>query len=219
MAWGRPVALLVLAGVLAGCGATNDSSGSGTPEIGTSTPGGQGSGPGSGNTGGNTGGGGGQGGGSLAWVPFGPKDPQFPTPSWPAYNALAAGKCPELQDYLSHDTGGLQGTGIATAMLAVCRAAVDGDTAQWPAVEQNVGADPAPLGNDCLAALVTDLLARAVAWHQAHPAGKVTVQYRRTTGQTQCGQAEAPSTEPTDEGSPGSSSSPESVPGPSESPG
>ncbi|MGZ0152197.1 hypothetical protein ACXJJ3_34425 [Kribbella sp. WER1] len=121
MGWRRTVALLVLSGVLAGCGANDNSSGSsggsGTSQVGTSTPGGQGT--------SGQGGSGQGGGGSLAWVPFGPKDPQFPTPSWPAYNALAAGKCSNLQDYLSHDTGGLQGTGIATAMLAVCQAAVE----------------------------------------------------------------------------------------------
>ncbi|MGZ0152196.1 hypothetical protein ACXJJ3_34420 [Kribbella sp. WER1] len=66
---------------------------------------------------------------------------------------------------------------------------------------------------------MTDLLSRAVDWHQAHPGEKVTVQFERVAGQTQCGQAESPGAEPTDEESPSPSSSPESVPSPSESPG
>ncbi|MFD7160904.1 hypothetical protein ACFV9C_40400 [Kribbella sp. NPDC059898] len=199
MVWRRAVALLFLYGVLAGCNSGTSSGGSSTPDTETS---------------------GKSDGGALSWVPFGPKDPKFPTPYWPAYNALADGKCSELQAYLRDDTGGLKGTDIATAMLALCRAAVNGQSNQWPLVEKYAGADPGPLGNDCLASLVTDLLARSVTWHQAHPGAKPEVKFQRVTsgsGQTECGRTEGqptdgssptaePTSESTEQGSPTESS-------------
>ncbi|MGW6199122.1 hypothetical protein ACWF0M_23450 [Kribbella sp. NPDC055110] len=127
-----------------------------------------------------------RGSGWLSWVPFGPRDGESPTPTWAAYTPFADGKCARLQSNLRTDTAGLKGTGIATAMLALCRAAVDGRADQWVLVEKYATADPAPLGDDCVAALVTEVLARAVVWHKAHPGQKPEVKFNRVEGNTEC---------------------------------
>jgi hypothetical protein len=84
------------------------------------------------------------------------------------------------------------------AMAAVCQAAVEGRQDQWSvAADLAKGADPSTLANDCLAALVTDLLQRALAWHERHPGARPTVRFQRLTGQTDCGRQD--STNSTDE--------------------
>jgi hypothetical protein len=154
--------------------------------------------------GGGQGGGGSQGGGGgqgeeLAWVPFGPSDPTFPTPSWPVYRAFANGDCSALQDYLSSPEGESV-DGFGQAMLAVCQAAVEGRQDRWEAAKAAVGSDPSTLANDCLAAVVKDLLDRALAWHERNPGAKPTVRFQRLSGQTDCGSQD--SSESTEETTP-----------------
>ena len=223
---GPVVVLVLVAGLLAAaCGGSggssgDDASGSGgsAAVTGDSTQqggagggggsGGGGGGQGGGSQGGGQGGGGSQGGGSqggagggqgeeLAWVPFGPSDPTFPTPSWPVYRAFANGDCSALQDYLSSPEGESV-DGFGQAMLAVCQAAVEGRQDRWEAAKAAAGADPSTLANDCLATVVKDLLDRALAWHERNPGAKPTVRFQRLTGQTDCGsQDSSESTEET----------------------
>jgi hypothetical protein len=219
---GPVVVLVLVAGLLAAaCGGSggsgDDASGSGgsAAVTGDSTQqggagGGGGSEGGGGGQGGGSQGGGGQGGGGsqgggggqgeeLAWVPFGPSDPTFPTPSWPVYRAFANGDCSALQDYLSSPEGESV-DGFGQAMLAVCQAAVEGRQDRWEAAKAAVGSDPSTLANDCLAAVVKDLLDRALAWHERNPGAKPTVRFQRLSGQTDCGSQD--SSESTEETTP-----------------
>ena len=215
---GPVVALVLVVGLLAAaCGGSggssgDDASGSGGSAAVTGDSTQQG---GAGEGGGSQGGGGGQGGGSqgggsqggggggqgeeLAWVPFGPSDPTFPTPSWPIYRAFANGDCSALQDYLNSPDGESV-DGIGQTMVAVCQAAVEGRQDRWEAAKAGAGADPSKLANDCLAAVVKDLLDRALAWHERHPGAKPTVRFQRLTGQTECGRQD--SSESTEETTP-----------------
>jgi hypothetical protein len=63
------------------------------------------------------------------------------------------------------------------------------------------GADASKLGNDCVAAVVKDLLDRALAWHERHPGAKPTVRFQRLSGQTECGRQDSQTTEETTPGS------------------
>lgn len=119
----------------------------------------------------------------LSWVPFGPTDPDVPTPSWPAYNAFASGDCAAVERVTAE-----QGLGeFGAAMVAVCRAAVEGQQDQWEEVAAFAGADPSVLANDCLAPLVSDLLQRALDWHARHPGQTPDVELVQVAGQTECG--------------------------------
>jgi hypothetical protein len=198
---GPMVALVLVAGLLAAaCGGSGgspggDASGSGgsAAVTGDSTQQGGASG------GGSQGGGGGGQGEELAWVPFGPSDPTFPTPSWPIYRAFANGDCSALQDYLNSPEG-QSVEGFGQAMVAVCQAAVEGRQDRWGAAKDAAGSDPSKLANDCLAAVVKDLLDRALAWHERHPGAKPTVRFQRLTDQTECGRQD--SSESTEETTP-----------------
>jgi len=132
-------------------------------------------------------------------VPFGPSDPTFPTPSWPIYRAFANGDCSALQDYLNSPDGESV-DGFGQAMVAVCQAAVEGRQDRWEAAKAAAGADPSKLANDCLAAVVKDLLDRALAWHERYPGAKPTVRFQQLTGQTDCGRQD--SSESTEETTP-----------------
>jgi hypothetical protein len=85
-------------------------------------------------------------------------------------------------------------------MVAVCQAAVEGRQDRWEAAKAAAGADPSKLANDCLAAVVKDLLDRALAWHERYPGAKPTVRFQRLTGQTDCGRQD--SSESTEETTP-----------------
>ncbi|MEU4606966.1 hypothetical protein AB0F43_28625 [Kribbella sp. NPDC023972] len=178
---------VVVLGVLAGCGQDT------LPEGGSP--------PGSGSNGGGKGDGGGKddGGGWLSWVPFGPKDPTFPTPTWPAYNYLAKGKCSDLRSYLRDDPGDGGKSEFGQAMVALCRAAVDGKAKDWAILEAKANADPGALGHDCLTPLVKGLMNRALAWHEAHPGQKPKVKFQRLKGETKCGAKDNENREPTEE--------------------
>jgi hypothetical protein len=119
-------------------------------------------------------------------VPFGPSDPTIPTPSWPAYRAFADGDCGALQAYLGTSDGASLGD-FGKAMVAVCEAAVHGRQDQWEVAAALAAADPASLANDCLAAVVRDLLDRALAWHRRHPGRTPAVRFQRLNGETACG--------------------------------
>lgn len=120
---------------------------------------------------------------SLAWVPFGPADPTSPTPSWPVYRRLAQGDCSGLAAYLAEEGGSVGSFG--TALVAVCRAAVDGQQGQWEVARTFKDADTSGLANDCLAAVLKDLLDRAVAWHDRNP-GRADVAFSQVAGTTAC---------------------------------
>jgi hypothetical protein len=193
---GPAVAVILLLALVAGCG------GSGSPSTGPSgggdSQGGGGgdTGGGGGDTGGGGGGGGNQGGGGgggaeeLAWVPFGPSDPTIPTPSWPVYRALADGKCGALEDKLGTSDASNLGD-LGRAMLAVCRAAVEGRQDQWAVAEAaRPNADLSSLADECLAPIVKDLLDRALDWHRRHPGASPRVRFQRLAGETDCGRLE-----------------------------
>ncbi|MPZ74713.1 MAG: hypothetical protein GEU74_16120 [Nitriliruptorales bacterium] len=133
---------------------------------------------------------------SLSWVPFGPSDPDIPTPSWPAYNAFASGDCAALESYTAEQDVGAFGR----AMVAVCAAAVDGQQEQWDEVAALAGADPSTLANDCLAEQVSALIDRALDWHERNPDQSPDVQFVRVAGQTNCG-AQSAGANGTDSGS------------------
>lgn len=120
----------------------------------------------------------------LAWVPFGPADPTNPTPSWPVYRHLAQGECSALESYLAGEGSGVGEFG--TALVAVCRAAVDGHQDQWAVARSLKDADPSTLGNDCLAGVMTSLLDRAVEWHERNPGRRPDVAFSRVAGTTTC---------------------------------
>ena len=124
---------------------------------------------------------------SLTWVPFGPNDPDIPTPSWPAYNPFADGNCPALEEYTSEQDLG----DFGRAMVALCFAAVEGQQDRWDELAQVADGDPSTLANDCLAPLVSDLIWRALAWHQQNPGENPEVQFNRVEGQTNCGERSA----------------------------
>jgi hypothetical protein len=134
------------------------------------------------NQAGDNGGGGGTDKG-VAWVPFGPQDPSFPTPTWPVYNAFASGDCSKLADALpSNDVGD-----YGQLMLAVCQAAIDGQSEKWDTAESLAGADAGGLGNDCVAPLVQGAVERALTWHREHPDLAPQVQLQQAGDQTECG--------------------------------
>jgi hypothetical protein len=200
----QTIAVGLLLGLVVSCGGSTSTSspsaaGDGstassvTTDASDSGSGGNGSGDGSGNGGDNGGGGGNSGGGGssdrgVAWAPFGPQDPTYPTPTWPVYNAFASGNCSKLAGALpSNDVGD-----YGKLMLAVCQAAVEGQTDKWATAESLAGADSSALGNDCVAPLVQEAVERALTWHQDHPDLSPKVQLQQTGTQTACG-AEAAS--------------------------
>ena len=172
-----------------GSSVTSQGSDDGSGNNGSDNGGGNGSGNGGDNGGGgdNSGGGGGSSDRGVAWAPFGPQDPTYPTPTWPVYNAFASGDCSKLASELPTNDVGDYGA----LMLAVCQAAVEGQTDKWSTAESLAGADPSALGNDCVAPLVQGAVERALTWHQDHPDVSPTVQMQRSGDQTTCGAAAA----------------------------
>ena len=166
--------LLTAALALNGCGAATENSStvttSGTviettgtsPSPSASSPGPSGSGSGSGSAGSpDTG---------LAWVPFGPDDPKFPTPGWDVYYYFLAHDCGSLQS--SVQTPGDGFGNLYKAAVAVCRAAVDGEQSQWSVASEafadrgdGVLIGPASCVDDTIASMVSTLL----DWHETHP--------------------------------------------------
>lgn len=120
----------------------------------------------------------------LAWVPFGPADPTNPTPSWPVYRHLAQGDCSALESYLAGEGSSVGQFG--TALVAVCRAAVDGEQDQWAVARSLKDADPSTLGNECLAGVMKSLLDRAVEWHERNPGRRPDVALSHVAGTTSC---------------------------------
>jgi hypothetical protein len=103
----------------------------------------------------------------LAWVPFGPDDPDFPTPGWDVYYYFLAHDCDKLSNDVQNKTGRLYQSAVA-----VCYAAVDGQQSQWDvatnAFKARTAADaigPAQCVDDTIAGMVATLL----AWHDSHP--------------------------------------------------
>jgi hypothetical protein len=145
--------------------------------------------------------------GGIAWVPFGPDDPEDPTPTWPLYRAFAEGRCSGVQEAVDEAVSNVGEFEYGKAMVAVCRAAVEGSEGQWAIAQDILSTDPEPWGHPCLGPLVADVMERALAWHKQHPGQKPTVHFKRVDGQTECGKKatppepeETPSEEPTTEG-------------------
>jgi hypothetical protein len=131
----------------------------------------------------NGGGGGGTSEKGVAWVPFGPQDPSIPTPTWPVYNAFASGDCSALESALSSNDAGDYGQ----LMLAVCQAAIDGQSDKWATAESLSGANAGDLANTCVAPLVQGAVDRALTWHRDHPDDAPQVELSQADGQTECG--------------------------------
>lgn len=150
----------------------------------------------------------------IAWAPFGPDDPEFPDPGiWPMYRLFAEGKCSALRDYVEGIESNGGESAYDRAVVAVCRAAVDGSEEQWATAEELLGTDPAPWGHDCLGPLVTGVMERAIAWHKEHPGQKPTVQFQRVEGKTECGRTGDPeSGEPSTEEPSDDSPTPDETP-------
>ena len=132
----------------------------------------------------------------LAWVPFGPKDPTNPTPTWPAYNSFAEGKCVQLRDYLSNEGAGIAESDLAKAMVAVCAAAIEGQEDQWKVAEAHADPDLSGILDSCLGAAIKELLDRALAWHQTYPGRTPVVQFQTVEGRTECGKRYPPDEQP-----------------------
>lgn len=177
------VLLGLLLGLLAGCGRAPKDSPS-RPDDGSGSTASSVAGNGGGGGGGdNAGGDGGTSDKGVAWVPFGPQDPSIPTPTWPVYNAFASGDCSRLASVLpSNDVGD-----YGKLMLAVCQAAVDGQTDKWDTAESLAGADAGGLANDCVEPLVQGAVERALTWHRDHPDLAPQVKLQPAGEQTECG--------------------------------
>ena len=99
------------------------------------------------------------------------------------YNAFASGDCSKLASELpSNDVGD-----YGALMLAVCQAAVDGQTDKWATAESLADADPSSLVNDCVAPLVQGVVEQALTWHRDHPGLSPKVQLQQSGAQTPCG--------------------------------
>jgi hypothetical protein len=206
--------LLTAALALNGCGAATENSStvttSGTviettgtsPSPSASSPGPSGSGSGSGSAGSpDTG---------LAWVPFGPDDPKFPTPGWDVYYYFLAHDCGSLQS--SVQTPGDGFGNLYKAAVAVCRAAVDGEQSQWSVASEafadrgdGVLIGPASCVDDTIASMVSTLL----DWHQTHPGRQPDLTFPRTAdGRTACSRDNNEIAGPDDDSSESSTTSP-----------
>lgn len=60
----------------------------------------------------------------LAWVPYGPKDPAFPTPGWDVYVYFLKHDCDSLKNVQKPEGN------LYDAAVGVCRAAVNGEESQ-----------------------------------------------------------------------------------------
>ena len=131
MEFGRHVfgaGLLTAALALNGCGAANENSSTETTSgttvgTGTST-----SHSGSSSASGSSSESSGSADTGLAWVPFGPDDPKFPTPGWDVYYYFLAHDCGSLQGSVQTPNDGFGN--LYNAAVAVFRAAVDGEQSQ-----------------------------------------------------------------------------------------
>lgn len=200
---GRIIALIAAVVLVAGCGGGSSNSNGERSDGAERTSGGEGS------TGGKSKGGADD---ELAWVPFGPADPEIPDPAWPAYRLLAEGDCSGLEDFLTGSSAG----DFGRAMVAVCAAAVDGRQDQWQVAEQALAsADPSPLIVDtdpstvCVAAVIEDLLARALDWHKRNPGEQPSVRFPPVADKTECGKQQAGETTPEEDESPETEETPE----------
>ena len=124
----------------------------------------------------------------LAWVPFGPDDPKFPTPGWDVYYYFLAHDCESLQS--SVQTPGDGFGNLYKAAVAVCRAAVGNEESQWSVASEafadrgdGVVIGPASCVDESIASMVSTLL----AWHEKHPGQQPDLTFPQTAdGRTAC---------------------------------
>lgn len=109
----------------------------------------------------------------FAWLPFGPAAPSSPPPfQW--YGELERGQCSGT------------GSGVWAALIAVCRAAINGDQTQW-AVAANTDMSGGSGGpGDCLAQAGRTTVHRALTWHQRHPDARPIVRMAAPGEPTAC---------------------------------
>ncbi|MUM16044.1 hypothetical protein FZI91_12205 [Mycobacterium sp. CBMA271] len=119
----------------------------------------------------------------LAWVPYGPKDPAFPTPGWDVYVYFVKHDCESLKNVQKPEGK------LYDAALAACRAAVNGEQSQWDVAAtafaaRGAGTEIGPVQcvDDTIAAMVTKLL----AWHDEHPGSQPELSFPQTGGRTAC---------------------------------
>ncbi|GAB5902335.1 hypothetical protein [Mycobacteroides chelonae] len=119
----------------------------------------------------------------LAWVPYGPKDPAFPTPGWDVYVYFLKHDCDSLKNVQKPEGN------LYEAAVGVCRAAVNGEESQWDVAATAFAArgtgveiGPAQCVDDTIAAMVSKLL----AWHEANPGRQPELTYPQTDGRTAC---------------------------------
>ena len=124
----------------------------------------------------------------VAWVPFGPDDPKFPTPGWDVYYYFLAHNCHALQsDVQTPDVGF---GSLYNAAVAVCRAAVDGEQGQWSVAvaefdKRGGGAAVGPAS--CVDETISTMVATLLAWHDQHPGQQPDLTFPQTAdGRTAC---------------------------------
>jgi hypothetical protein len=124
----------------------------------------------------------------LAWAPFGPGDPKFPTPGWDVYYYFLAHDCNALQNNVQTPDDGFGN--LYEAAVAVCLAAVDGQQDQWKVASEAFAdrAGGAAIGPaDCVDKTIATMTSTLLKWHDANPAGKPRLTFPRTAdGRTAC---------------------------------
>ena len=124
----------------------------------------------------------------VAWVPFGPDDPKFPTPGWDVYYYFLAHNCNALQSDVQTPDAGFGS--LYDAAVAVCRAAVDGEQGQWSvaaAAFDKSGGGAAIGPASCVDETISTMVATLLAWHDQHPGQQPDLTFPQTPdGRTAC---------------------------------
>ena len=124
----------------------------------------------------------------LAWAPFGPDDPKFPTPGWDVYYYFLEHNCQSLQNDVQTPDAGFGN--LYRAAVAVCRAAVDGEQDQWSVAsaafaDRGAGAAIGPSG--CVDETISAMIQTLLAWHDQHPGRQPSLTFPKTSdGRTAC---------------------------------
>ncbi len=124
----------------------------------------------------------------LAWVPFGPDDPKFPTPGWDVYYYFLEHNCQSLQNDVQTPDAGFGN--LYKAAVAACRAAVDDEQDQWAVASTafaDRGADAAIGPADCVDETISTMVETLLAWHDQHPGEQPALTFPNTAdGRTAC---------------------------------
>jgi hypothetical protein len=124
----------------------------------------------------------------LAWAPFGPDDPKFPTPGWDVYYYFLQHNCQSLQNDVQTPDAGF--SSLYKAAVAVCRAAVDGELDQWSVAsaafaDRGAGAAIGPAS--CVDETVSSMIQTLLTWQDQHPGKQPSLTFPNTAdGRTVC---------------------------------